>query len=135
MWFEWNTQQLTKLVPGSQVARVSDGVREFHVVLKEPILDADWVGCWRVFLELGDSCFTVSISELDPQSVVPAPRTDGNDLVRRAGTLKLERDILRGQVANVRRELIEMFIRDLEPFEDATLEALVEKYEGMLLPG
>jgi hypothetical protein len=128
--FTWTVPQMTRLVPGSIVTRHSNGDQETHVVLKSPEVDFDWVGGWRVHLELEDSCFTSSITELDPESVVPpSEQLEGNDLVRYAATIRLERDLLRGQVQNVRRELIEMIIRDLEPLE---LDTLVEKYESLL---
>jgi len=128
--FTWSVPQMTQLVPGAVVKRHSNGTSEAHTVLQSPVADPDWVGGWRVHLELEDSCFTSSITELDPRSVTPPPeQLEGNDLVRYASTLRLERDLLRGQVQTARRELIEMIIQDLEPLE---LDTLVEKYESLL---
>lgn len=120
---------MTKLVPGATVVRHSYGDQETHVVLKSPEVDLDWAGGWRVHLGLDDSCFTSSITELEPESVTPPPaQPEGNDLVRQAGALRLERDLLRGQLKTERRELLDMIIQDLEQLE---LHALVEKYEAL----
>jgi hypothetical protein len=127
--FKWSSDDLLRLKVGARVTWVSsEGEREEHYVLQEPVYDPYWSGGWRVFVASEDTCLTTSVESLDPSSVVPAEVESERDLIRLAHSLKAECAVLRGQVQHARRELLEEMVRDLESVQSP----LAEKYESLL---